>query len=143
MNTVVAKVVGVKVEGVPERCVVQEAADFLACKEIHACIPYVMRQDKIMAAIKAHHAKKERCFVYIITKKEGLQYTPIGFVVSKDVNEFSNAKADERFVSYMNSYDTEFMLPVYICCIGHPEFFATIIGQPWMDQGEILRRLKK
>lgn len=142
-NSIFVKVANVKIDGIDSRCEDQEITDFIRCKEIHACMPHILTQDSIRSAIKKNHAEKRRCFVFITTKKEGSAYVPVGGNVSTDVNEFAAAKNDARFVQYFNSYDMEYMIPVYVYVENEKNFFATIVGQPWIDPAEILKRFDK
>lgn len=143
MDAVMVKAVGIEIPGIPGRSDAQELYDFARSADLCNFIPGVLGQQRIIHAVKDTHAKNTRCFVHIVTKKNDQRYSVVNYSVVTDPNTLRHVAADERFLQYLDHYDMNYMLPVYIHCENAPEFFATIVGQPWVDQTEILRRLKK
>jgi hypothetical protein len=88
------------------------------------------------------HKQKQRCFLYvlILPKKGKLEVQASAVITLDNFNKIPFVRDDKIFLSYVQKYDMEFMLPVFFKSTGNI-FQASIVMAPWGDPEKIKKAL--
>lgn len=131
---------GHRIDGVETRPADVEALEFRACANIIDAGVQVVAGSTFKTEIMKHHQSGQRCFIHVKIRKTETGYIPVGSAVVLREDGTDIYAKDARFKSYVDSYKLEYMIPLYVQSVNTNGFHAGIIGQPWLNTNDLIKK---